>query len=197
MRGFGHPQHVILGDFRMGHKRACIAIYCCRDLLGDAQNEYLARVGKAVPEKGTRNNIAFLNSTGEIVSLIFPSGLKYHSGEGILLYPQGCADGSDAIITRDWEWPEALNMAGEHLFAFVRPKETTPHGAEQPTGPGPDGYGVRIADFDQDGRADILIHDQSAAWIYRPPYPRPGDPNTHKQLRPITGQTNYIVPVSR
>jgi hypothetical protein len=166
-------------------------------LLGDAQNEYLARIGMAVPEKGNRNNVAFLNAAGEIVSLIFPPGLKYHSGEGILLYPQGCANGSDAIITRDWQWPEALNMAGQHAFAFARPKDIVSDGAEQPTGPGPDGYGVRIADFDQDGRADILIHDRSAAWIYHPPYPEPGALSTQKKLRPITGQTNYIVPTSR
>jgi hypothetical protein len=188
---FGHPQHVVVGNFRLKDKEACIAIYGCRDLLGEAQMEYLKEFGLPVPPKGNRNNIAFLNAQGEIVGLIFPPAMKYHSGEGILLYPQGCANGSDAVITRDWPWPEALSMAGESQFVFRRPKVQPTTGEVSPAGPGPDGYGVRIADFDNDGRAEILIHDQTAAWIYKPPFPKNGQPHTHRKLLPMTGQGNY------
>lgn len=191
---FGHPQHVVAGNFRDGHRTACIAIYGCRDLLGTAQEQYLKDAGLPAPPKGKRNNIAFLNAKGDIVGLIFPPSLKYHSGEGILLYPQGAADGSDVVITRDWPWPEALDMAGKPSFVFPRPRPKPAASADQPTGPGPDGYGVRIADFNRDGRAEVLIHDLTTAWIYQPPYPRAGEPNTHQRLLPITGQGNYALP---
>ena len=187
-QNFGHPQHVVLGDFRAGNKRASIAIYGCRDLLGAAQSNYLAWAGIAIPPKSNRNNIAFLNPQGEIVNVIFPPALKYHSGEGILVYPQGLPDGSDIIITRDWEWPEALNPVGEKVFAFTLPKTNAQKNPGATTGPGADGYSVRIADFDSDGRAEILIHDQTTAWIYQPPQPKKGSLNTHKRLQPVTGQ---------
>jgi hypothetical protein len=187
--GFGHPQHVVLGDFRDGDKRAYIAVYCCRDLLGTAQKTFIEKAGLPIPPKGSRNNIVYLDADGKIVNVMFPpTPLKYHSGEGILLYPQGCPDGGDAIITRDWEWPEALNMAGQPVFELPRPEEKPAASEDYPAGPGPDGYGVRIADFDQDGRAEILLHDQTTAWIYKPPYPKAGVPNTHSKLKPITGQ---------
>jgi hypothetical protein len=191
MHPFGHPQHVVLGDFRDGDKRASIAIYGCRDLVAAPQKAFLEKAGLPIPPNGNRNNIAFMNSAGEIVGLIFPPALKYHSGEGILLYPQGCPDGSDAIILRDWEWPEALNMAGQRVFDFARPQVEPPADENYPHGPCPDGYGVRIADFDQDGRAEVLIHDQTFAWIYKPPYPATGASHTHDKLKPITGQGNY------
>ncbi len=34
-----------------------------------------------------------------------------HTRQGIVIYPQGCPDGGDAVITRDWPWPQAFNMA--------------------------------------------------------------------------------------
>jgi hypothetical protein len=83
-------------------------------------------------------------------------------------------------------------MAGASPFVFPRPQAAPPPKEEQPTGPCVrDGYGVRIADFDNDGRAEVLIHDQTAAWIYKPPYPAKGAPNTHGRPAPITGQGRY------
>ncbi|MCC6127371.1 MAG: family 20 glycosylhydrolase [Pirellulales bacterium] len=190
-KDFGHAQHVVLGDFRSGDKRACTAIYCCRDHLGAAQNTFLERTGIPVPPAGNRNNIAFLDSRGEVVNVLFPPALKYHSGEGILVYPQGCPDGGDALITRDWDWPQAFDMGGGHPFAFARAETDPPKNDGGPAGPGPDGYGVRIADFHKDGRAEVLIHDQTAAWIFEPPYPKKKAANTHKKIEPITGQGWY------
>jgi hypothetical protein len=190
-KGFGHPQHVVTGNFRAGDKQACIAIYGCRDLLGEAQQAYLKSAGLRTPPKGNRNNIAFLNAAGEIVGLLFPPSLAYHSGEGILLYPQGCEDGSDAIITRDWPWPEAYSMSGEREFVFRRPESKESENKDSPAGPGPDGYGVRIADFDRDGRAEVIIHDQTAGWLYQPPFLKRHTSSTHHRLLPITGQGNY------
>jgi hypothetical protein len=79
-------------------------------------------------------------------------------------------------------------MAGGSPFAFAQTEAKSQPGEQRPIGPGPDGHGVRIADFDNDGRAEVLIHDQTAAWIYKPPYPKKGAPNTHESLQPITGQ---------
>src|SRR5690606_18193316 len=59
-KGFGHPQHVVLGDFRDGDKQASIAVFCCYDRFGEAQDEYLKNVGQSVSrKKGRRNHIAF------------------------------------------------------------------------------------------------------------------------------------------
>ncbi|MBN2161395.1 MAG: hypothetical protein JW713_00515, partial [Pontiellaceae bacterium] len=189
-RDFGHPQHVVLGDFRSGDKKSCMAIYCCR--LGSAQRAFLEKSGTSVADKGRKTaNIAFVDHRGEIVNLLIPPPPTYHSGEGILVYPQGCSDESDVVITRDWAWPQALDLAGESPFAFVRPEPAARTVGERPVGPGPDGYGVRIADCDGDGRAEVLIHDQAELWIYKPPYPKRGTPNSHGKLQPITGQGWY------
>jgi hypothetical protein len=188
---FGHPQHVVIGDFRSGDKKACAAVYCCYDRLGAAQEKYLKEAKLRTPPKGNRNNIAFLDPQGKIVQILFPPQLKYHSGEGILLYPQGAADGSDVVVTRDWEWPEVFDMSGKQPFAFSRPEVKPPPREDYPSGPCVDGYGVRIANFMGDDRAEILIHDQTTAWIYSPPFPKERTPHTHAKLKPVTGQGNY------
>jgi len=199
-RDVGHAQHVVLGDFRLGDKRACMAIYACsgRGGLGTAQKELLERVGVRMASGSDEigsGNIVFLNEKGEIQSIIFAKD-HFHSGEGILVYPQGCPDGSDAVITRDLQagertWPQALNMAGESPFEIPQP-EIKEQAKDGPAGCNTDdGYGVRIADFDNDGRAEILIHDQTTAWIFKPPFPKAGRKNTHEKLEPVTGQGWY------
>jgi hypothetical protein len=191
-RDFGHAQHVVLGNFRSGDKRACMAVYSCW-VLGDAQKQFVKQFRVRVPEAKRIDAVAFVDEKGQIVNLAFPA-IRCHSGEGMLVYPQGCPDGSDAVIVRDTDWPQALNMAGESPFVFKQPDASPQEKKQGPVGPGPDGYGVRIADFDNDGRAEVLIHDQTAAWIYKPPHPKRGAPNTHRRLEPITGQGWYSYP---
>ena len=192
---FGHPQHVVLGDFRLGSKRARIAIFSVT--VGEAQLTFAATAGIEVPEnKKRRHNIAWLDNRGTIVGLVFPEvawpgsparTAAIHSGEGVLVYPEGCPDGGDAVITRDWGWPQALDMSGQHCFAV-------PFVGEQRSGDadpiGPDGYGLRIADLDGDGRAEILVHDRTTAWIFAPPLPA-RVPNRQGSLVPVTGQGGY------
>jgi hypothetical protein len=170
-KDFGHPQYVVLGDFRMGNAKASMAVYCCYGQLGSAQMQYIAASGVPAPsDPDARDNIAFLNDAGEIVSLIFPGENYCHSPEGIIRYAHGSPDGSDAIITRDWGWPEVLSMAGETCFLLPEPVH--------PDGLNPeDGYGIRIVDLNNDGRSEILVHDQLTAWIYERPYPTP-EPGT-------------------
>ena len=104
---------------------------------------------------------------------------------------QGCADGSDAVIARDWGWPQALSMSGEEASVFPFPG---PGGATPVVDPvGPDGYGVRVGDFDKDGRAEVLIHDRTAAWIFRPPGPGSTTSSSHAALVPETGQGWYAL----
>lgn len=171
---FGHPQCVFFGDFRAGDEAASMAVYCCYGQLGAAQQSYMNAHGIPVPpDSNDRDNIAFLNDAGEITGLIFPAKDmdNIHSNEAISLLPGGSPDGSDAIVTRDWGWPQALTMSGE--TAFVIPEPGGPYYLSPQGYGGSDGFGVRIADLDNDGRAEILVHDALRAWIYEPPIPVP------------------------
>lgn len=142
-------------------------------------------------------HIAWLSADGEVVNLTYlasswpgsrgRSGVA-HSGEGLLLYPGGCEDGGDAVIARDWGWPKAVGMSGEACFDIPFPggQRTT---AGDPVGP--DGYGVRVADFDHDGRAELLIHDRTTAWLFAPSFPDDGASARQAKLEPVTGQGWY------
>lgn len=190
----GHPQHVAIGNFAGG---------------GRAQLAFLSNIA--------RNNIFFLRHDGTIVNVVDPGLLwpeepgrnrKAHSGEGFLVYPQGSPDGSDVVITRDWGWPRAVGLLGDEPFAFPFPG-TAPYDVPCPraedetqelkTSGMPcdipmcprESYGVRVFDFDGDGRAEVLIHNLRQAWIFKPPYPQAGQPNTHAKLMPISGQGFY------
>jgi len=196
-RPFGHPQHVAVGRFRSGDRPASIAIFSCR--VGEAQGRFAEAQGVDLPPDG-RLNIAYLDRDGEVVSLAFPRtawparpdrGGPTHSGEGVLIYPQGCPDGGDALITRDWGWPQALDADGRAAFEFPFPGRQARGAEDDPVGP--DGYGVRVSDVDGDGRAEALIHDRTTAWIFRPPLPVDGAPNTHGKLQPVTGQGWYAL----
>lgn len=189
---FGHPQHVLLGSFGRRDREARIVIFSCA--VGEAQKRFADGNGVRLPG-GTKLNIAWMDRDGNIVDLAFPSPAwpcsadragPTHSGEGILVYPRGCPDGSDAVITRDWGWPKALDMSGEEVFTFAHPDRET-------NTAGPDGYGVRIGDFDHDGHAEVLIHDRATAWIFRPALPAAGASNHHAKLKPITGQGWYAL----
>ncbi len=46
---------------------------------------------------------------------------KPHSGEGMLVYPQGCENGCDAIILRDWGWPRMVDADGRTVCEFSAP----------------------------------------------------------------------------
>ena len=194
-RNFGHPQHVLLGHFCGGDKQARIAIFSCYS--GKEQALFAKCSGRKLPE-GRHISISWLNYNGEIVDLMFrdtawPASSKRitptHSGEGIMIYPQGCPDGSDAVITRDWGWPQAVDMSAEIPFIFPYPGSEVGKNEEDPVGP--DGYGIRIADFDNDGRAEVLVHDRTTAWIFKPPFPTVDTPNKHANLKPVTGQGWY------
>jgi hypothetical protein len=174
---FGHAQYVLFGGFRAEGKTASMAVYCCYGQLGAAQKKYIETSGIPAPsDLDARDNIAFLNDAGEIVGLVFPTKDidLIHSGQGILVCPRGASNGSDAIITRDWGWPQALTMSGD--TAFLIPEPEHPYGLA-PTPDWNDGYGVQVVDLNSDGRSEILIHDQLRAWIYESPYPAP-EPGT-------------------
>ena len=195
----GHPQHVIVGDFRGGGKRAPLAF----------QNVQITgfwhTIGRHLIDSGTRhglelrdeqwsgNALISAGADGELVHIFYPEVLwpgcpdrtgGSHSGEGLLIWPQGAPDGSDAIIAHDWGWPRAFDLVGEELFTFPYPGEAS-------ASVNADGYGMRILDFDNDGRAEVLVCDHSAAWVFKPPLPAAGAPNTHHKLRPVTGQGWY------
>lgn len=192
MSGLGHPQHVLIGNFRGGGKTASLAVLNLQ--VGPALKRFAAETGCSLPTTDYANGIVWLRSDGEIVNVVYPpsAGPKWlHSGEGILIYPQGCPDGSDAVIVRDCGWPRAYDLAGQEVFAMSCPNPRADGNDHDPVGP--DGYGARIADFDGDGRAEILIHDRTAAWIFKPPYPAAGEPHTHAKLKPVTGQGWYAV----
>ncbi|MBI3944854.1 MAG: hypothetical protein HY321_02970 [Armatimonadetes bacterium] len=199
-RELGHPQHVLVGDFRAGGARAHLAIL---SVLHD-------------------NVLFFFRGDGALVNVLNPPPMwpenpekirGAHSGEGLLIYPQGCPDGSDAVITRDWGWPRVYDLAGNEPFAFPPPGEgesaariSCPRSAAEDEAlrreglsPGSpvvtrESYGIRIFDADGDGRAEVLIHNLRRAWLYKPPYPAAGAPNTHARLRPVTGQGWYALP---
>lgn len=198
-RELGHPQHVLIGNFAAGGSHAQIAFF----------NNLLDNTIFFLRENGTTANV--LNPP-----LYWPEHpghtRKAHSGEGILIYPQGCPDGSDAIILRDWGWPRALNLAGEQPFVFPPPEEgESATSAKSPRSPAEDeemrkdglspgsplvtreSYGVRIVDVDGDGRAEVLIHNLRRAWLFKPPYPKPDAPNTHAKLQPVSGQGFYAL----
>ena len=191
----GHPQHVLIGDFRAGERSARLA------MLNLSVGQHLAQFAEKnqveLPD-GTQNGLVWLHSDGTIESVHYPepswpgspgrSG-GCHSGEGILIYPQGCDDGSDVVITRDWGWPDALNLSGERVFEIPFPGGPSEVASNDPVAR--DGYGIRIFDFDGDGVAEILIHNRAEAWIFRPPFPKPGEKNTHAKLSPVTGQGWY------
>lgn len=193
-RHLGHPQHVAVGNFGAGSR---------------AQLAFLAN--------NLRNNIFYLRHDGKIVNVITPpvhwpelpeSRPKAHSGEGFLVYPQGAQDGTDVLITRDWGWPHAVDMLGGEPFSLPFPG-SAPYDVACPRSRDEDralreehmpcglplcpreSYGVRIGDFDGDGRAEVLIHNLREAWVYKPPYPRDDAPSTHARLEPVTGQGWY------
>ena len=179
----GHPQHVLLGNFQGGGRTASLAVLNIQ--VGPAVQQWAQQAGRALPTSAYANGIVWLTADGQIVNVTYPPASSFaHSGEGILLYPQGCADGSDAVLVRDCGWPRAYELSGNELWQLPQPTAT--HA-------GPDGYGVRLADFDGDGRAEILVHDRTTAWIFKPPYPAADQPHTHAKLRPVTGQGWYAV----
>lgn len=193
----GHPQHVLVGNFVSGGSRAQLAFL---NVLAD-------------------NTIFFLRSDGRIANVLNPPVLwpedpgrtaGCHSGEGILVYPQGCSDGSDAVITRDWGWPRVYGMDGRQSFAFPLPRPgDSPACGVSPRTPLEDAclredgmepgsgvmsresYGVRVCDADGDGQAEVLVHNLRRAWFFKPPLPAAGAPNTHGLLRPVPGQGFY------
>jgi hypothetical protein len=193
-REFGHPQHVVIGRFSDGNRKSRIALYATR--AGPVQKSFAKRVGREWPRRRPLN-ITWLDSTGKILSLVIPK-VKWpaspkrrsatHSGEGILVYPRGCPDGGDAVILRDWGWPRAVDMAGQSCFVFPFPGQRASKGANPV---GPDGYGVRIGDFNGDGRLEVLIHDRTSAWIFEPPLPSAKSPGKQAPLEPLTGQGVY------
>jgi len=197
----GHPQHVLVGDFRGGGKQAPL-VFQNVQITG-----FWHTIGEHLTDSGTRhgldlrdeqwsgNALISADADGELVHIFYPEILwpgypkrkgGAHSGEGLLIWPQGAPDGSDAIIAHDWGWPRAFDLVGEEIFTFPYP------GAED-AAINADGYGMRTFDFDNDGRAEVLVCDQSAAWIFKPPLPAAGAPNTHHKLRPTTGQGWYAV----
>ncbi len=199
-RELGHPQHVAPGRFVpapaplrvafLANIRTNVVLFV-RGPDGRLDNAVMPPV--AWPEAPAARN-------------------KAHSGEGFLIYPQGCADGTDALIARDWGWPSAWTIHGEQAFEIPCPDftaqgraGTSPRTAAQdeqlrrdhmwphaPVVPR-ESYGVRIADFDGDGRAEILVHNLRTAWIFKPPFPAPGAPTTHDRLQPVTGQGWYAL----
>lgn len=197
----GHPQHVLLGDFRGGGKRAPMAFQNVQitgfwHTIGEHLTGSGTRHGLELrPEQWSGNALIFVDADGELVHIFYPevlwpgaqgNAVGAHSGEGLLIYPQGCPDGSDTVIVHDWGWPRAINLIGEEVFTFPYPgRPDSPINA--------DGYGMRIFDFDNDGRAEALIHDQTTAWLFKPPLPAPAAPNTHHKLRPTTGQGWYAL----
>jgi len=195
----GHPQHVLVGDFRGGGKRAPLAF------MNVQINGFWHTIGEHLVASGTRNNLelrpeewsgnalVFADREGELVHILYPKDLwpgtpertgGAHSGEGLLVLPQGCRDGADAVVVHDWGWPRVINLAGEEQFVFPYPGPSN-------ASVNPDGYGMRLFDFDNDGRVEALIHDQNSAWVYRLPFPPEGTPNTHARLRPVAGQGWY------
>jgi hypothetical protein len=186
---FGHPQHVLFGDFRATGLRASLAFLNLR--LGPHPARFCERQGIDCQEGDAGTWLVFTDDAGTVVSMIAPSPCwpgsparsgASHSGEGILLYPGGCADGSDAVIARDWGWPRAFDAAGAEPFVLPCTERRSGDGQDPVS---EDGYGVRIADFDGDGTAEILVHDRTQAWLFRPPYHRPAP------IAPVTGQGRY------
>ena len=197
----GHPQHVLVGDFRGAEKRAPLAFMNVQingfwHTIGEHLLDSGARHGLELrPEEWSGNALIFADREGELVQIFYPEDYwpgtpgrtgGAHSGEGILILPQGCPDGSDAVIVRDWGWPRVVNLDGEQPFVFPYPKPSNPS-------VNADGYGMRVFDADADGRAEVLVHDRNTAWLFKPPFPEAGRPNTHAGLRPTTGQGWYGV----
>lgn len=195
----GHPQHVLVGDFRGAGRRAPLAF------MNVQINGFWHTIGEHLTESGTRNGLelrpeewsgnalVFADRHGDLVQILYPqncwpgSGTRSggaHSGEGLLILPQGCPDGSDAVIIHDWGWPRAVNLDGDEPFRFPYPEPTNPS-------VNADGYGMRLFDVDGDGRVEALIHDRNTAWIFKPPLPAPGTANTRAGLTPVTGQGWY------
>ncbi|MCC6679948.1 MAG: hypothetical protein IT445_03505 [Phycisphaeraceae bacterium] len=197
-RELGHPQHVLIGGFRGGGKSAALAVLNLR--IGPPVREFAEANGLTLPEwkRGYKNSIVWMNGAGEIISVFYPTPYwpghvqargGVHSGEGILIYPQGCPDGSDAVIMRDNGWPQAFDLTGQEVFQLPYPGPRIESVEDDPVGV--DGYGVRIYDFDGDGRAEILVHDRTTAWVFQPPYPADGVAFSHERLQPVTGQGWY------
>jgi hypothetical protein len=196
----GHPQHVLVGQF-----------------LPNPDHRQLVFLGNIL------SNVLFLlRDDGCLLNAFSPEThwpempgftRKPHSGEGMLIYPQGCPDGGDAIVLRDWGWPRMVDAFGHEVCAFPPPApdaspspvpsprsaaETAQYRSDRLMPEAPlcprEGYGVRVADMDGDGRAEVIVHNLRRLWLFKPPWPAADAAHTHDRLRPVTGQGWYALP---
>lgn len=193
----GHPQHILAGQF-IPHPRHRQLVF-----LGNLRG----------------NALLVVRDDGLLLNAFSPETLwpelpgftrKPHSGEGMLIYPQGCENGCDAIILRDWGWPRMVDADGRTVCEFPAPAPadapaTSPRSAAEteryrsdrmlPDAPlcPRESYGVRVADMDGDGRAEVVAHNLRRLWVFKPPWPAAGAAHAHARLRPVAGQGWYAL----
>jgi hypothetical protein len=75
---------------------------------------------------------------------------------------------TDTLIFTDGGWPYVISGRGERSLEFPYTPNTAQDWGEVPGRPDDYGYGfyARVADFDGDGTAEILINDRRFAWLY-------------------------------
>ncbi len=76
--------------------------------------------------------------------------------------------GTDLLIFTDGGWPCVINGTGRRCLELPHTPNAAQDWGEVPGRPDDYGYGyyARVADFDGDGRVEVLINDRRFAWFY-------------------------------
>jgi len=174
-----HPQHVLLGNFYTGNRPTPIIIF---EATNPPKIEAFDATGKLI-----KTSVIEMNwPVGK------PEGVRdrMHGPEGILRMPQGGLRGEDVIVADECGWPLILNPDGTKAVDLP-----CPDSSRQPpvvSGRGHDGHGygyrVRIADFNNDGQVEILVHDRRYCWLFSFPFTADAISDEQRRIQPYTGQ---------
>ncbi len=152
-----HPQHCQIGRFHPDQSGKQVFVHNKR-----ADLQLFSAAGEELWKMTPSENFPLGQSTASQKQL-------FHMFDPTLQLGGLGPRGTDLLVFSDRGWPYTIDGYGNRSVDFPHTMNVYQDWGDVPGRPDDYGYGyyTRTADFDGDGRSEVLINDRRFAWIYR------------------------------